>query len=107
MTIKEFFILSKYRFDIGVSFLTIVNLALISISASRVIQEYIKIPMPTIVAALVVCALLGTWLFGYILDTRIRFMEEMNGISNARNRQISKILNNTEELKDLLGVKKR
>jgi hypothetical protein len=106
MTIKEFFILQKFRFDIGVSFLTILNLTLISITASKIIQDYVRIAIPIIIAILVLFALFGTWLFGYILDTKIKFMHEMNTISNQRNQQLSQILSNTKQIKKMFREKK-
>ena len=103
---RRWFVQRKYEFDIGVSFLTILNLALISLTASKVINEYVSnlfgvtVSAPLIVGTLVTFALLGTWGFGYILDKKIRFMEEMNTQSNRRNIQFTQIL---DEIKKMAG----
>lgn len=104
MSITKFFVVMKYRWDQGISFLTFVNFAFLAISISDKLQafakEYLHLSLTTTSVTIytVILAFIGVWLFGYILDVFIKYPHHMATASNVRNPELQEILNNTREL---------
>lgn len=70
---REFFFSQKYRFDLGQSFLTVVNFTLLIITASDKLMAFFGVPrLYTLVLALVPIGFVGVWLFGYFMDKVVR-----------------------------------
>jgi len=70
---REFFFAQKYRFDLGQSFLVIVNFTLLIITASDKLQLFFGIPrLRSLLVVIVPLGFLGVWVFGYIMDIIVR-----------------------------------
>jgi len=70
---REIFFAQKYRFDLGQSFLTIVNFTLLIITASDKLMVFFGVPrLYSLVLALVPIGFLGVWLFGLFMDKVVR-----------------------------------
>lgn len=70
---REFFFAQKYRFDLGQSFLTVVNFTLLIITASDKLMIFFGVPrLYTLVVALVPIGFVGVWLFGLFMDKVVR-----------------------------------
>lgn len=70
---REFFFAQKYRFDLGQSFLVVVNFTLLIITASDKLQIFFGIPrLRSLLIVIVPLGFLGVWLFGYFMDKVIR-----------------------------------
>jgi len=70
---REFFFAQKYRFDLGQSFLVIVNFTLLIITASDKLQLFLGIPrLRSLLSVIVPLGFDGVWLFGYIMDKVVR-----------------------------------
>jgi hypothetical protein len=70
---REFFFAQKYRFDLGQSFLVIVNFTLLIITASDKLQIFFGIPrLRSLVLVIVPLGFLGVWCFGYFMDRVVR-----------------------------------
>ncbi len=70
---REFFFAQKYRFDLGQSFLTVVNFTLLIITASDKLMVFFGVPrLYTLVVALVPLGFIGVWLFGLFMDKVVR-----------------------------------
>ncbi len=70
---REFFFAQKYRFDLGQSFLVVVNFTLLSITASDKLQTFLGIPrLRSFLILIVPLGFVGVWLFGYFMDKIVR-----------------------------------
>lgn len=99
----HFLITQKFRFDIAISFIVFINFILLSITAAGQVQLLlnrlaIDFDVYSIIIYIIVISFGMTWLFGYLLDRRIRYWQNLQTVQNSRNPQISEILANTREL---------
>lgn len=70
---REFFFAQKYRFDLGQSFLVVLNFTLLIITASDKLQIFFGIPrLRSLIILIVPLGFLGVWLFGYFMDKVVR-----------------------------------
>lgn len=70
---REVFFAQKYRFDLGQSFLVVVNFTLLIITASDKLQVILGIPrLRSVLILIVPLGFLGVWLFGYFMDKVVR-----------------------------------
>ena len=110
---KRFFLTQKYRLEIAASFLIFVNFALLSITASNNIRDFLstrmgfEVGLLGIVITMAIGVFFGMWFFGYVLDRWMRFPQEMNTIGNIRNVEITEILSNTREIKKWIEREKQ
>lgn len=81
---------AKFRFDLGQSFLSAVNLTLLTISASGHISGATGLPIRWVVVGGVPLVLLSVWGFGYALD-RLAFFRAYQSEMNARNDLLQRI----------------
>ncbi len=90
MNVPHMLVRAKYRFDIGQSFMTVVNFTFIVIAASDKITSVVHLPAKIIVPLLVPVAIFSVWFVGLILD-KMRFMEAYQAEANHRNEMLSAI----------------
>src|SRR3970040_2741689 len=70
---RDFFFAQKYRFDLGQSFLVILNFTLLIITASDKLQIFFGIPrLRSLLVLIVPLGFLGVWVFGYFMDRIVR-----------------------------------
>jgi hypothetical protein len=70
---REIFFAQKYRFDLGQSFLVIVNFTLLIITASDKLQIFFGIPrLRSLLIVIVPLGFIGVWFFGYFMDKIVR-----------------------------------
>jgi hypothetical protein len=70
---REEFFAQKYRFDLGQSFLVIVNFTLLMISASDKLMIFFGIPrLRSLLLFIAPLCLVGVWCFGYFMDRVVR-----------------------------------
>lgn len=70
---RETFFAQKYRFDLGQSFLVVVNFTLLIITASDKLQIFFGIPrLRSLLIVIVPVGFIGVWLFGYFMDKVVR-----------------------------------
>ncbi|HXG37920.1 MAG TPA: hypothetical protein VNL36_04025 [Bacteroidota bacterium] len=70
---REFFFAQKYRFDLGQSFLVIVNFTLLIITASDKLSLIFGIPrLRSLLLVIVPAGFLSVWLFGYFMDKVVK-----------------------------------
>lgn len=107
---REFFFAQKYRFDLGQSFLVIVNFTLLIITAGDKLQLFFGIPrLRSLLIVIVPIGFVGVWLFGYFMDKIVRApqMAERQAIRrsevwSAHNEQMDRIETELRELKTIL-----
>jgi hypothetical protein len=110
-TWREFLFAQKYRFDLGQSFLVIVNFALLIITASDKLQIIFGIGrLRSLVILIVPVGFLAVWLFGYFMDKVVRAAQMAERQSMRRseawgkhNAQMDRIEKEIAELKGMLG----
>ncbi|MDP1676257.1 MAG: hypothetical protein Q8L88_05270 [Bacteroidota bacterium] len=70
---REIFFAQKYRFDLGQSFLVILNFTLLIITASDKLQIFFGIPrLRSLLIVIVPLGFIGVWFFGYFMDKVVR-----------------------------------
>lgn len=114
---REFFFAQKYRFDLGQSFLVIVNFTLLIITASDKLSLIFGIPrLRSLLLVVVPAGFLIVWLFGYFMDKVVKAaqMAERQSVKRSEvwarhNEQMDRLEHEIKELKALLQkkVKKR
>ncbi|HWP83493.1 MAG TPA: hypothetical protein VNN76_12670 [Bacteroidota bacterium] len=108
---REFFFAQKYRFDLGQSFLVIVNFTLLIITASDKLQTFFGIPrLRSLLILIVPLGFIGVWLFGYFMDKVVRApqMAERQSIKRSEvwmhhNNQMDRIERELQEIRKLLN----
>ena len=112
---RELFFAQKYRFDLGQSFLVVVNFTLLIITASDKLQIFFGIPrLRTILLLIVPLGFIGVWLFGYFMDRVVRAaqMAERQSVKRSEiwtrhNEQMDRIEEELRQMRNLLEVHKR
>lgn len=70
---RERFFAQKYRFDLGQSFLTVVNFTLLVITASDKLMIFFGIPrLRSLMVVLIPMGFVGVWFFGVFMDKVVR-----------------------------------
>jgi hypothetical protein len=108
---REIFFAQKYRFDLGQSFLVIVNFTLLIITASDKLQLFFGIPrLRSLLILIVPLGFLGVWFFGYFMDKVVRAAQMSERQSMKRSEvwtrhhaQMDRIEEELREVKKLLG----
>lgn len=111
---REVFFAQKYRFDLGQSFLVVVNFTLLIITASDKLQLFFGIPrLRSLLIVIVPLGFIGVWLFGYFMDKVVRAaqMAERQSIKRSEvwtrhNEQMDRIENEMHAIRTLLEQKK-
>jgi hypothetical protein len=112
---REFFFAQKYRFDLGQSFLVVVNFTLLIITASDKLQVFLGIPrLRSLIILIVPIGFIGVWVFGYFMDKIVRAaqMAERQSMKRSEvwarhNDQMDRIEEEIREMRKLLVRRKR
>ena len=111
---REVFFAQKYRFDLGQSFLIIVNFTLLIITASDKLQVFFGIPrLRSLLIFIVPLGFIGVWLFGFFMDKVVRAaqMSERQSIKRSEvwtkhNEQMDRLENELQAIRKLLETQK-
>lgn len=107
---REVFFAQKYRFDLGQSFLVVLNFTLLIITASDKLQVFFGIPrLRSLLIVLIPLGFIGVWLFGYFMDKVVRAaqMAERQSMKRSEvwanhNEQMDRMERQIKELRELL-----
>ncbi len=107
---REFFFAQKYRFDLGQSFLVVINFTLLIITASDKLQIFFGIPrLRSLLILLIPLGFIGVWLFGYFMDKVVRAAQmaerqsmKRSEVWSKHNEQMDRIEAQLRELKELM-----
>ncbi|MBI3111666.1 MAG: hypothetical protein HYZ01_08845 [Ignavibacteriales bacterium] len=110
---REVFFAQKYRFDLGQSFLVVLNFTLLIITASDKLQVFFGIPrLRSLLIVLIPLGFIGVWLFGYFMDKVVRAaqMAERQSMKRSEvwanhNEQMDRMERQIKELRELLVQK--
>jgi hypothetical protein len=108
---REVFFAQKYRFDLGQSFLVILNFTLLIITASDKLQVFFGIPrLRSLLILIVPIGFVGVWVFGYFMDKIVRAaqMTERQSLKRSEiwlrhNEQMDRIERDLKQLRESLG----
>ena len=108
---REIFFSQKYRFDLGQSFLVVLNFTLLIITASDKLMIFFGIPrLRELLVVIIPMGFLGVWLFGFFMDKIVRAgqMAERQSVRRSEvwhhhNDQMDRMEQLIKELKDLLA----
>ena len=106
---REIFFSQKYRFDLGQSFLVVLNFTLLIITASDKLMIFFGIPrLRELLVVIIPMGFLGVWLFGFFMDKIVRAgqMAERQSVRRSEvwhhhNDQMDRMEQLIKELKDL------
>ena len=112
---REVFFTQKYRFDLGQSFLTILNFTLLIITASDKLMIFFGIErLRSLLVAIIPLGFLGVWLFGTFMDRVVRAaqMAERQNVRRSEvwshhNEQMDRIEAELASVKAMLEKQKR
>jgi len=112
---RELFFSQKYRFDLGQSFLVILNFTLLIITASDKLMIFFGIPrLRELMVVIIPIGFLGVWLFGFFMDKIVRAgqMAERQSVKRSEvwqhhHEQMDRIEQQINELKELLAGQAR
>ncbi len=107
---REIFFAQKYRFDLGQSFLVILNFTLLIITASDKLQIFFGIPrLRSLLIVIVPLGFIGVWVFGFFMDRVVRAaqMGERQSIKRSEvwtkhNEQMDRIESEMKTIRTLL-----
>ncbi len=107
---REFFFAQKYRFDLGQSFLVVVNFTLLIITASDKLSLIFGIPrLRSLLLVIVPTGFLSVWIVGYVMDKVVKAaqMAERQSMKRSEvwarhNEQMDRIEQEIKEVKALL-----
>jgi hypothetical protein len=107
---RELFFAQKYRFDLGQSFLVVLNFTLLIITASDKLQIFLGIPrLRSLLGVIVPLGFIGVWCFGFFMDKIVRAgqMAERQSIKrsevwNKHNEQMDRLETELSRIRDLL-----
>ncbi|MGB2869462.1 MAG: hypothetical protein WBD36_13485 [Bacteroidota bacterium] len=110
---REFFFAQKYRFDLGQSFMVIINFTLLLITASDKLQIFFGIGrLRSLLVFLIPAGFVGVWAFGFFMDRIVRAgqMAERQQIKRSEvwiqhHEQMDRIEREIQELKTVLTTK--
>ncbi len=101
---REFFFAQKYRFDLGQSFLVLVNFTLLIITASDKLQLFFGIPrLKSLIIVIVPLGFIGVWVFGYFMDKVVHAAQMTERQSLRRSEQWFKHNEQMDRLEAELG----
>ena len=111
---REFFFAQKYRFDLGQSFLVIINFTLLIITASDKLSIFFGIPrLRSLILLIVPVGFLSVWFFGFFMDKIVRAAQmaerqsmKRSEVWSRHNDQMDRIEKELQEVKSLLSGKK-
>jgi hypothetical protein len=111
---REMFFSQKYRFDLGQSFLVILNFTLLIITASDKLMIFFGIPrLRELLVVIIPMGFLGVWLFGYFMDKIVRAgqMAERQSVRRSEvwqhhHEQMDRMEHQLIELQRLIQMKK-
>lgn len=103
---REFFFAQKYRFDLGQSFLVIVNFTLLIITASDKLQIFFGLRLRSLIILIVPLGFLGVWVFGYFMDKVVRAAQMAERQSIKRSEVWTKHNEQMERMEALLNEMK-
>lgn len=95
----------KFYFDISVSLLTVVNLALLVIAASDKLRVFIPLGTFSLMFIFVPAVLLGALAFGWFLDKVVNYQASYYKEVIKRNPQIIEILDRVKNIEKIVGEK--
>jgi hypothetical protein len=111
---REIFFSQKYRFDLGQSFLVILNFTLLIITASDKLMIFFGIPrLRELLVVIIPMGFLGVWLFGFFMDKIVRAgqMAERQSVRRSEvwfhhNEQMNRVEQQLAELRQLIRESK-
>jgi len=111
---REIFFAQKYRFDLGQSFLVVLNFTLLIITASDKLQIFFGIPrLRSLLIVIVPLGFIGVWLFGFFMDKVVRAaqMAERQSVKRSElwtrhNEQMDRLENEMLAIRALLEQQK-
>ena len=110
---REIFFAQKYRFDLGQSFMVVINFTLLLITASDKLMIFFSIAhLRSLLVFLIPLGFIGVWMFGYFMDKIVRAgqMAERQQVKRSEvwphhNEQMDRIESEVRELKALVASK--
>jgi hypothetical protein len=105
LSFKKWAIEQYYRILISLSFITFLNFVLLVIASSDKLKTFLPFDTATIVLITVPTVTIITWFLGYLLDTKIRYMQQMTKTQIDRHPPMLEILDRVKRIEKELNKK--
>lgn len=102
-SVRKQFFRQKYRFDLGITYIALLNFALLVITASDKVKPFLGISSTMLfIAVFIVISFFSVWLFGYFLDTVVQ-SQRMVELENLKRSPVWKrVFDDLEEIKQIM-----
>ena len=112
---REMFFTQKYRFDLGQSFMVVVNFTLLIITASDKLMIFFGVPrLRELLVFLIPLGFIGVWSFGFFMDKIVRAaqMSERQAVRRSEvwsqhNEQMDRIEHELKRIRKSVDARKR
>lgn len=95
---RQWLFRQKYKFDLGGSWMSIVNLSLLVIASGDKLTTLLGLPTRILVVLIVPCAIFSVWLVGFLMDRYLKMAECYNREANSRNELLTEILERVRKM---------
>jgi hypothetical protein len=110
---REIFFAQKYRFDLGQSFMVVINFTLLIITASDKLMIFFGVPrLRELLVFIIPLGFTGVWIFGFFMDKVVRAAQmserqsfRRSEVWHQHNDQMNRIEQQLKDLRTILDVK--
>jgi hypothetical protein len=92
----QFLARQKYRFDLGLMPMQVIQFSIIIIAAAPTLQTVIHVQVKTLVAILVPISIFLVWLIGWLMD-KAKFADAYQHEQNQRNKMLNEVREKVEK----------
>lgn len=87
-----------FQFICGMQFMSLINFALLIVTASDKLQSIFNIPSATLIAIAIPLGFAGIWLLGFVLDVLLKYSTKQMETSEKRSPAFRQLNNKLDEL---------
>ena len=105
--IRRWIIEQYFRVLISLSFITFINFILLVIAASDKLKTFLPFDTIYILLIIVPTTILSTWFIGYLLDTKVKYMQQMTKTQTERHPPMLEMLERVKRIEEKLDRKNK
>jgi uncharacterized membrane protein YdjX (TVP38/TMEM64 family) len=100
--IRKWLVEQYFRIMISLSFISFLNFILLIIASSDKLKTFLPFDTITILILIVPTTILVTWFIGYVLDIKVKYMQEMMQTQTDRHPPLLEILERVKRIEEKL-----
>ena len=102
LSVKKWIVEQYFRILISLSFITFLNFILLIIAASDKLKVFLPFDTSSIIILIVSVTTLITWLIGYVLDTKVKYVQQITKTQIDRHPPMLEILERVKNIEKKL-----